>query len=171
MVLLSPLFLLAAISAAMTLPLLPLHAANLLNDPKGFHDIRWGASLDDVSGLVLVASGERIKEYDLKDGPLPLGEAKVDSMRFFSIDGKFARVAIRYHGKRTHEQVLAYLQSRFGPVDQLPGSMMRGLNQEFTWEGPESQVTLTYEDFKERGFLFIESRTLAPKFLENVGGA
>ena len=150
--------------------LLPASAADLLNDPKGFHGIPWGASLESNPDFMLVAPGERVKGYDLKNGPAPLGEVRVDSMRFFSLNNKFARVAIRYRGKHAHNQILAYLQSHFGAADQAPGEMMRGLNQQFTWKGTDSQVNLTYEDMGERGFLFFESRVLAPQFLDNLGG-
>jgi hypothetical protein len=148
----------------------PIPAADMQNDPKGFHSIPWGASLENRPQFNLVAPGSRIKGYELKDGPPPLGDAHVDSMRFFTIDGKFARVAIRYRGKQTHQQVLAYLHDQFGPSDYASGSMMRGLNQQHSWKGTDSQINLTYEDLGQRGNLFIESRQLAPSFLENLGG-
>jgi hypothetical protein len=147
------------------------HAAEMLKDPEGFHGIPWGASVEERPEFVLVAPGERIKGYELKSGPPALGDTQVDSVQFFTIDGKFARVTIRYRGKSVHVQVLAYLQSQFGPSDHRPDEMMGGLNQEHAWRGPESQINLTYEDMGQRGFLFIESRVLAPLFLEGIGGA
>jgi len=146
-------------------------AAEMHDDPKGFHGIPWGASLEGRADFILAAPGERIRTYELKDGPPRLGEAPIDSMRFLTIDGKFARVAIRYRGKKTHEQVFSYLQSQFGPSDYRPDEMMRGLNQEHAWRGKDSEIHLTYEDMGERGFLFFESRVLAPLFLDNLGGA
>ncbi|MBI5410822.1 MAG: hypothetical protein HZA21_02405 [Nitrospirae bacterium] len=139
-------------------------AGDIVNDPKGFHGIQWGASLANVPGLTLVQSLERVDEYEIKEAPLQLGDAKADSVRFFTIDGGFGRVTIRYRGKKTHDSVLAYLQSQFGPADRTPGSMMRGLNQQFNWRGADTEVNLTYEAKQERGHLFIESRTLSPRF-------
>lgn len=141
-------------------------AGPLMNDPKGFHGIPWGAPLANVPDLTLVISGEHISEYELKNGPPPLGKAKVDSMRFVAFDGEFARVTIRYKGKETHEQLLAYLQSQFGPIDRTPGSMMRGLNQQFNWRGAETEINMTFEARRERGFISIDSQSLAPKFNE-----
>ena len=58
---------------------------------------------------MLTDSGERVKRYDMKQEPLTLGEARLDSMRLYTIDGKFARVAIYYRGQSIHTLVLAYL--------------------------------------------------------------
>ncbi len=111
---------------------------------------------------------ERLSEFDLKDGPPTLGDAKVESVRFIAIDQQFARVVIRYTGRKTHDQVLAYLQTQYGTLDRTPGSMMRGLNQQFNWRGSETEVNLMYEAARDRGFVFIESRLLAAKFNEGL---
>jgi len=145
---------------------LPVSAGTLQNDPKGFHGLQWGSSLAKVPDLTLLKAEEHIHEYALKDGPLALGEAAVESITFYAYDGEFARVGIRYRGKKTHAQVLAYLQSHYGPIDRSPGSMMRGLNQQFNWRGTDTEINLTYEAKGERGFIFFDSRTLAPKFNE-----
>lgn len=148
----------------------PAFAGTMANDPKGFHGIPWESSLAESPGLTLAEPGERIDGYDLNAGPLPLGEAKVDSIRFFTVDGKFARVTVRYRGKKIHAQVLAYLQSLFGPIDQTPGQTMSGFNQQFNWRGSDTEINLTYENQGERGFVFFESRALAPIFIESLGG-
>ncbi|MBM4122473.1 MAG: hypothetical protein FJ249_07770 [Nitrospira sp.] len=159
--------LLAVLGGAFALVGPPLTSAgNMINDPKGFHGIQWGSSLAKAPDLQLVNSEEHIQEYQLKQGPLPLGEAKVEYMKFLAYDGEFARVSVRYRGKKTHEQVLVYLQAQYGPIDRTPGSMMRGLNQQFNWRGTDTEINLTYEARGERGFVFIDSRTLAPKFNE-----
>jgi hypothetical protein len=144
-------------------------AATMINDPKGFRGIAWGSALANVPDLKLVSPGEHITEYELKQGAPSLGDVKVDAMHFLAYDGEFARVTIRYRGKKTHEQVLAYLQAQFGPIDRSPGSMMRGLNQQFDWRGTDTEnteITLTYEARGERGFVSIDSMLLAPKFNE-----
>ena len=144
----------------------PACAGNLVNDPQGFRDIPWGSSLTELAHLTLADSGERVKGYDVRQEPLTLGEARVDSMRLYTIDGKFARVAIHYRGQSTHNLVLTYLQSNFGPIDRAPGSMVRGLNQQYNWRGTETEINLTYQGQGERGFLFIESRALAPRLTD-----
>jgi hypothetical protein len=142
----------------------PTAAGAAEQDPNGFYGIQWGTRLAEVVDLVQVESVDLIQSYELKNGPPQLGDAKVDALRFSAIEGKFARVSIRYSGNDTHTRILAYFESHFGPFDRTPGSMMRGLNQQFTWRGPESEVNLTYESYRERGNVFVESRTLAPRF-------
>ncbi len=143
-------------------------AGTMVNDPNGYHGITWGTSLAAAPDLTLVKTVERLSEFSLKDGAPPLGKAKVESISFIAIDEQFARVIIRYFGKGTHEQVLAYLQNQYGPLDRTPGSMTRGLNQQFNWRGGDTEVNVVYESARDRGYVFIESRVLAPKFNEGL---
>ena len=131
---------------------------------KGFYGIPWGANLAERNELKLVEETEHVESYELKDGSPLLGEAMLSMLRFVATEGQFARVAIRYSGEKNHAHILTYLQSIFGPVERSPGSMMRGLNQQFTWRSEETEVNLTYQSFQDRGSVFIESRTLAPRF-------
>jgi hypothetical protein len=143
-------------------------AGEMAQDPNGFLGIRWGAKLADVPELVQVESGDRIQTYEFKNGPPRLGDARPDSLRLTAIHGQFARAAVRYRGAQTHAQILAYLETQFGPADRTPGSMMRGLNQQFNWRGPDTEVNVTYENNYERGHVFVESRTLAPRFMDTL---
>lgn len=146
----------------------PACAGVMLEDPKGFQGIAWGSSLTAATDLILAETGEHVNGYDLKGSLPPLGDAKVESMRFYTYDGAFARVIIRYRGKTTHDQVMGYLQSRFGPIERTPGQMTRGLNQQYNWRGNDTEINLTYDGRGERGFVFVESRTLAPRFNDSL---
>ncbi len=147
----------------------PAHAVvTMVNDPKGFYDIPWGLPLAGIPSLTLTHAGMLIQDYEWKNGPPKLGDTPVDSMRFSAVEGKFARVMIRYRGQKTHEQVLTYLQTRFGRIERIPGQMLRGLSQQYTWRGTDTEINLTYEANGERGFVFFESRTLAPRFNEGM---
>lgn len=144
-------------------------AVPMTNDPQGFRGIPWGASLSEFPDLILADSNERIKTYNMKNGPSVLGEAKIESMRFIAIDEQFARVAVRYRGKENHDLVLAYLQAQYGPMDRSPGMIMRGHSQQYNWRGMETDVNLTYDGAGDRGYVFIDSRVLAPRFNEGYG--
>ena len=133
---------------------------------NGFYGIRWGAGLDGVAGLHLIESGDRIQTYEPDTGPPQLSDIKVDLMRLVTIEGQFARVSIHYSGEQNHSRMLSYLESLFGPIDQTPGSMIRGLTQQFTWRTDYTEVNLTYRSYQQRGTVFIESRTLAPRFID-----
>jgi hypothetical protein len=143
-------------------------AVNMANDPKGFHGIPWGTALANLPDMTLVESTTRIKQFDLKQSPPRLGDIVVESLRLVSIDGKFARVVVRYQGPATHQSILKYLQAQFGPLDLTPGQIARGVLQQFTWSGPESDVNLTYDGHRDRGFIFIENRTLVQKLDEGM---
>lgn len=165
---LSTLLSLIATCAAVLSDPTPLGAADIEKDPQGFNGIPWGAPLAGRPDFTLVDASEPIMEYELAKGPAPLGEARVESMRFSTIDGRFARVTIRYRGQETHDRVMAYLQATFGPADRTQGSMVRGLNQQFNWRGTDTEINLTYEGAGERGYLFIESRQLAGRFNDRL---
>jgi hypothetical protein len=141
----------------------PAAAGSMVNDPNGFDGIPWGTRLADLPNLTLLNSLPRVKEYEPKQGPVVLGEASAASTRLFTIDEKFARVMIHYRGQKTHDLVMAYLQSRFGTIDRTPGQMVRGLNQQYNWRGTETEINLTYHAQGERGYVFFESRSLGPE--------
>ena len=147
-------------------------ATTMTHDPKGFHGIPWGSSLNEAQFSVS-HPGARISDYRLKDGQSRFADTDVDSIMFSTVDNQFARVTIRYRGENTHKKVLAYLEQTYGEIDRLPGQMTRGLNQQYNWRGPETEINLTYEGNLERGYIFIESRTLSPRFndgLTDTGG-
>jgi hypothetical protein len=141
----------------------------MVNDPQGFGGIAWGSAFKESADYRLVESSTRIKGYELTQGPPPLGEAKMETMRFLTIDGKFARVTARYEGKQTHAQVIAYLEAKYGPLDRTPGQFSGGgMLQHLNWRGPETEINLTFDAKRERGVIFIESRTLMPVFQDAV---
>ncbi len=168
------LFMLLFTACASALAARPAAATTMAHDPKGFHGIPWGSSLNETDFSVS-HSGINITDYRLKNanGSPRLGGTDVDSIMFSTVDNQFARVTIRYRGEQTHKKVLAYLEQTYGKIDRLPGQMTRGLNQQYNWRGPETEINLTYEGNLERGYIFIESRTLSPRFndgLDDTGG-
>jgi len=139
-------------------------AGGMVNDPNGFDGVTWGTALGTSEDYEMKDAGDRIKRYERKDTAPALGDVVVDALHFFTIDGKFARVTVRYHGKAVHEQVLKHLQAKFGPIDRTPGQMARGLNQQFNWRGDDTEINVTYQSMGDRGYVFFESRILAPLF-------
>lgn len=143
-------------------------AGPMTADPNGFYGFQWGALLANVQDLIKVESGEHVQKYELKHGLPKVGDAIVDSLRFVTFDEQFARVTIHYHGDQTHNKIMTHLESLFGPIDRTQGAMMRGLSQQFTWRGPQTEINLTYDGTQERGYIFIENRTLAPRFNDSL---
>ena len=148
-----------AVSCALLLLNSPADAVPMKEDPKGFED------------------AGRLKTYELKGGPPSFGPAKVESMKFTTVDGRFARVTVRYHGKETHDQLLAFLQSRYGPLDRTPGQFTGGPVKIFSWQGVETAVSLRYETRTDRGIIFFENPSLAGRIEgamapeQDLGGA
>ena len=138
-------------------------AVPMQNDPKGFEGIPWGATFSETDTFIKIEDTGRSQTYELKTGAPSLGTVQVDSMRFVTFEGKFARVTVRYQGKTTHEQILAYLQSLYGPLDRTPGQISGGAVKFFNWTGFETDVNLRYETGTDRGIIFFESQELREK--------
>jgi hypothetical protein len=90
------------------------------------------------------------------------------SVRYVSVDDQFARVIIRYQGDHVHRQVLSFLENHFGRLERIPGEMARGLTQQYNWRGTDTEINLTYQAGTERGYIFIDSRSLAPRFNDYI---
>ena len=143
-------------------------AVPMMNDPKGFHDIPWGASLSSRQDLETIRAGPHIIEYLRKREPASFAGTEMTSILYLSLDDQFARVIIRYQGEQVHKHVLHFLENQFGGLERIPGQMARGLNQQYTWRGSDTEITLTYQAGTERGYIFIDSRTLAPRFNDYI---
>ena len=141
-------------------------AVPMQNDPNGFEGIPWGATFSETDAFIKIEDTGRSQTYELKTGAPSLGPVKVDSMRFVTSEGKFARVTVRYQGKATHDQILVYLQSLYGSLDRTPGQIAGGLVKFFSWSGFETDVTLRYETGTDRGIIFFESQELRRKITE-----
>jgi len=145
----------------------PASAVPMQNDPNGFEGIPWGATFSETDSFMKVQDAGQSQTYELKAGTPSLGPGKVDSMRFVTFEGKFARVTVRYQGKATHDQILAYLQSLFGPLDRTPGQIASGPVKFFSWTGFETDVKLRYEIGTDRGIIFFESQQLRRKMTDS----
>lgn len=138
-------------------------------DPKGFYGIAWGNPLAHRQDLKVIDSSSSLQVYTLKQGTPHIEGIPMESIKLYGLEDQYARALFRYQGASTHKSLLEYLEGRFGKTDQPFGTMMRGLNQQYTWRGPETEITITYHGFRERGFLSAESRVLAPRFFDVHG--
>jgi hypothetical protein len=148
----------------------PASAVPMQNDPNGFEGIPWGAILSETDSFMKVEDAGRFQTYEPKAGNPALGPVKVDSMRFVTTEGKFARVTVRYQGKATHDQILAYLQVLYGPLDRTPGQIASGPVKFFSWTGFETDVKLRYEIGTDRGIIFFESQQLRQQMTDSNTG-
>lgn len=150
-------------------PLTPaLSATPIKNDPKGFFGSLWGHSLQDRSDLKEIESIDSLHIYTIKLGPPLLGAIELESVKLYVLDGKYARALFHYQGDAIHKSILQFLRTEFGKTDDPYGSMIQGLSQQYTWRGPETEITLTYHGFRERGILTVEGRIYAPLFLDTL---
>jgi hypothetical protein len=138
-------------------------AVQMKDDPKGFEGVPWGVALSESDLFKKVEEAGRVKGYEFKGAAPSLGQTQVQSMRFTTIDEKFARVTVRYEGKAAYDQILAFLQTRYGEIDRTPGQFAGGAVKIFTWRGTDTDVTMRYETRTDRGIIFFENPSLASR--------
>ncbi|WP_342349088.1 hypothetical protein [uncultured Nitrospira sp.] len=147
-----------------------LSATPIENDPKGFFGSLWGHPLKDRSDLKQIDSLHSLQIYTIKLGPPQLGSIELESVKLYTIDGKYVRALFHYEGEAIHNSLLEYLANEFGKSNDPYGSMSRGLSLPYTWRGPETEITLTYHGFRDQGILAVESRIYAPLLLDSLSG-
>ena len=163
--------LLRLVVIALWLPVATALAVPMQNDSNGFEGIPWGATFSESDTFVKVEDSGRAQTYELKGMSPTLGPAPVESMRFSTIDGGFARVTVRYSGKETHDRLLNFLQQRFGPLDRTPGQVAGGVVKVFNWQGSDSEIILRYDVRTSQGIIFFESQVFRGKFNESPSPA
>ena len=141
----------------------------IVKDPNGFFGIQWGNPLANRTDLKEIDASNTLHVYTFKQDDPVFEGIPMESVKLYGLDDQYARVLFRYKGKDTHQSLLSYLEERFGKSGPTHGGMMRGLNQQYTWRGPDTEITITYHGFRERGVLTAESRVLAPGFLDVHG--
>ncbi len=141
-------------------------AVPMRDDPNGFEGIPWGSAFTESDLFVKVEDAGWIQTFELKGKPPAFGNALVNTMRFMTVDGKFARVIVRYQGKDSHDRILAYLQQRFGQLDRTPGQSAEASVKLFSWIGIDSEITLRYEPRTDQGIIFFESQTFRARLAD-----
>ena len=152
---------------AMWLPVAAALAVPMQHDSNGFEGIPWGAAFSESDTFIKIEDSGRVQTYELKGTAPTLGPAPVDSMRFSTIDGKFARVMVRYSGKESHDRILSFLQQQFGPLDRTPGQVAGGAVKFFNWQGADSEIILRYDVRTSQGVIFFESQVFRSQFNES----
>ncbi len=147
---------------------IPALAVPMLNDPNGFEGIPWGTLLSEREHFVVIEDAGRLQTYEQAVQPPSLGSTPVDSIRLTTFEKKFGRATVRYSGKDTHEKILTYLQSKYGPLDRTPGQIAVGPVKVYAWHGFDTEITLRFETGPDRGIIFFESLTLPEKLVDGT---
>ena len=143
-------------------------AVPIVNDPNGFENLSWGTLWSEAEHFVKIDDTGRMRTYELNGRTPRLGTTIVDSLRFTTFENKLGRVTVRYSGTEAHEDIMRYLQSQYGPLDQTPGQIAVGSVKVYAWHGVHTEVTLRFESRFERGIIFFESRTLPEKLADGT---
>jgi len=145
-----------------------LSAARIKNDPNGFNEYRWGSLLSQYSSLKLVkelGSTDFVSTAEVYQKPgetLTLNGVPITQVRYRFIDEQLESVQLHYEGRENRDQLLHWLEERFGKVSASERKMVNAVQ----WFGEHTTVTLTYDSSTRRGKLWFMSQALNHRFNE-----
>jgi hypothetical protein len=150
-----------------------LSAARIKNDPNGFNEYRWGSLLSQYSSFKLVkelGSTDFVSTAGVYQKPgetLTLNGVPITQVRYRFIDELLESVQLHYEGRENRDQLLHWLEERFGKVSASERKMVNAVQ----WFGEHTTVTLTYDAGTRRGKLWFMSQVLNHRFNEVDQGA
>lgn len=125
----------------------------------GFRGWCWGATPQQMQGLMLVARGQEgqpLEMFSLPGDDTSLGGARVDRIFYAFWRGRLASVRAEFHGADNVAGLKAFLVERYGPAQQ-PNQF----RQRYLFNNGPSIGTLEYNDIRDKGFLLISSQEMA----------
>lgn len=145
-----------AVFAVFAFATLPGVAADLNDDPEGFDGIRWGTSPPDLPGLELIKEEGDFKTFTKRGSATAVCEIIPDRIKYQFFKERLELVLVSYHGKETHDELVACALRRYGPIPRMkPRTVLR-----VDWEGPATIVSLAYDPYTHEGTLSFSSRAI-----------
>lgn len=89
-------------------------AADLSKEPKDFRGIRWGQSVDSLSGMQLQYGDDATGIYTKKDDELTYGDANLEKIEYVFINGNLFRVSLIAKGYDNGKNMLDEARREFG---------------------------------------------------------
>jgi len=128
------------------------------NEPEGFRDIKWGASLvalRDMEYQGIDSGAGEVKVYTRKNNSLEIGKAKLQKIEYNFWQEKFYSVLIYTQDFSNFETLKEFCFKNFEKGNQ-PNQYFK----EYYWFGDISIILLRYNESSRQGILFISSKKL-----------
>jgi hypothetical protein len=92
----------------------PMGNAEDLDNANGFRGVKFGSSMDSISGLELEQDRGSLKLYTKKDEKMLLGPALLDEIVYYFFEGKLYGVALHSADGQDSSNLLRILQLAYG---------------------------------------------------------
>lgn len=129
--------------------------SDIIRQPEGFGDIRWGQDRKTVKGLVresiLPGSGaeDGLAYYTRRNDLMQVGDARLSSILYIFKNDRLREVMIQIDGSYNSEAMLKWLIESYGGYDHVDGTG-------FFWFFPK--VTVLYGEDGEKALLLYLSK-------------
>jgi hypothetical protein len=107
---------------------------------EGFKDIPWGTYIEQLQSEMIFGgrdTGRQLEWYTKKDEDLTLGKARLESISYIFLEGRFNRVSIVAKGSQNYAVLRDHLLATYGPTPQASENA-------YTWLLTETAVMLAY---------------------------
>ncbi|MEK6744251.1 MAG: hypothetical protein AABZ15_11595 [Nitrospirota bacterium] len=124
-------------------------------EPVGFRDFKWGASIGSIKGLLFVLKDtEGIKYYSRKNDSLKIGDAKLTSLNYGFWKGNLHSVVALFKGNKNWEMIRGSLSEKFGT------GLVYNRGFSMSWRGEKTSIITLYNDVSNDGSLLIYSEKI-----------
>ena len=116
------------------------------NEPQSFRGIKWGGSLQDLSGLTLLAEDGDLKFYERADDRMKLGDIPLEKIIYGFHKGRFYNVMMYYSSADNFARSKEVLSRQHGePYQPAPSE------KKLFWDADSLGVLLTFDDASNTG--------------------
>lgn len=117
-------------------------------EPDGFRGIKWGTSINDYKGMVLIETDGDTKFYKKKGDKLSIGEAELNKITYIFYKGKFYSVFIKYEGIGNFDKLKETFTSQYGAPNQ-PNQYM----DDYYWYGDKVDISFSFTQVTDKGYV------------------
>ena len=124
--------------------LLPTSTLAFQNEPDGFRGIKWGTDISKRSDM------SRVEEnmYKRKNDKLTIRDANVKFIAYMGYKGKLMAVVVTYEGFANNKKIQQTFFQLYGK-----GYKSNRLMERYYWFGNDVQISLTYSEITETGYI------------------
>jgi ABC-type multidrug transport system permease subunit len=126
--------------------MLPFYVGAFQREPADFRGIKWGSSINDLHGRVLVAEDGSYKFCTLKNDKMQIGNAQVERIVYGFYRDKLFNVMVYYNSLPNFLKLKEVYVQQYGDAGQ-PNSYL----EKYFWNGDNVDLFLSYDDISGEG--------------------
>lgn len=138
--------------------LLWLGGSALAADQSTFRDLKWGAELSGLTGMLKLEKNETVEFYRKYGESMKLGQAELKKVAYGFYKGRFCVAVLEASGSANYSAIKAELDALYGPPRQLKGEAggppstrtPRGEPKRNLYESENLEIELVYIEAEKK---------------------